>query len=368
MPLYLYDQQDWPYFRWDSDSILVLLSRVRHKQGMLTGRMKEIGFQLQNEAYLESLSQDVLKSSEIEGEMLNPEQVRSSIARQLGIYIGGLVESEKHVEGIVQMMVDATQNWQKELNANRLFDWHAALFPTGRSGMYKIIVGDWRNDSTGPMQVVSGALGKEKVHFEGPVALRLNEEMDHFFAWINTSNNRDPILNAAIAHLWFLTVHPFEDGNGRIARAITDMLLCRSEFQSHRFYSLSKQIQVEKKGYYEILEKSQKGNMDITAWLIWFLNSMEKAIDSSTEIVKKIMNKHLFWQKHQAVPFNERQIKVINLLFSSFYGKLSTSKWAKINKCSTDTALRDIQDLVKKKVLIKSDASGRSTNYNLNIE
>lgn len=365
MPLYLYDQHDWPKFRWDANALLPLLAKVRHKQGMLTGKMSGLGFQLQNEAYLESLSQDVIKSSEIEGKFLDVDQVRSSIARKLGIDIGGLVDSDRDVDGVVEMMMDATQNWEKPLKTETLFSWHAALFPTGRSGMYKILVGNWRDDSTGPMQVISGPLGKERVHYEAPNAHRVAAEMKIFLEWINQANNQDSIINAAIAHLWFITIHPFEDGNGRIARAITDRMLCRSENRSQRFYSLSQQIKEDKKGYYAILEKSQKANLDITAWLLWFIESLDKALDASNETVDRIMRKHQFWFEHKSVSFNERQIKVLEMLFSNFYGKLTTSKWAKINKCSNDTALRDIQDLIKKNVLRKSEAGGRSVSYSL---
>lgn len=365
MSFYIHDLKNWPKFSWDLDSILSVLTDVRHRQGILSGKMDAIGFSLQNEAYLESLSQDVIKSSEIEGEILDTQQVRSSIARKLGIEIGGLVESDRNVDGIVEMMLDATQNWNQDLTEERLFGWHSALFPTGRSGMNKIIVGRWRTDSTGPMQVVSGPMGKETVHFEAPSSKRLKKEMRNYIKWLNSWNNNDSVINAAISHLWFITIHPFEDGNGRIARAITDMMLCRSEKRTQRFYSMSSQIKEQKKEYYEILERTQKGNLDITEWLNWFLICLRNSIDSSSDIVQKIMTKHKFWNEFKSVTFNERQIKIIELLFGNFYGNLTTSKWAKINKCSQDTALRDIQDLIEKKVLKKSESGGRSTSYEL---
>jgi len=362
---YVYNHKNWPKFYFDLESTISLLSDVRNKQGILSGKMDAIGFNLQNEAYLETLSQDVIKSSEIEGEILDTQQVRSSIARKLGLDIGGLIPSERDVEGIVEMMIDATQNWNKELTEERLFDWHAALFPTGRSGMYKIKVGSWREDSTGPMQVISGPMGKETIHFEAPKSELLDSEIKAFNKWINAQNQNDPVINAAIAHLWFITIHPFEDGNGRIARAITDMMLCRSENKTQKFYSMSAQIKEQKKEYYEILESTQKGNLDITKWIKWFLECLRNSIESSNTVVQKIMTKHSFWAKHKSITFNERQIKVIELLFGNFFGHLTTSKWAKINKCSQDTALRDIQELMNKQILKKSESGGRSTNYEL---
>ena len=365
MGKYIHQIKGWPQFRWEIEEFLGLLTEVRNKQGILTGKMDAIGFNLQNEAYLETLSQDVLKSSEIEGEILDTQQVRSSIARKLGIDIGGLVNSEREVEGIVEIMMDATQNYKSELSEERLHGWHSALFPTGRSGMYKIIVGNWRDDSKGPMQVVSGPMSKENVHYEAPPAIILQDQMKQFLKWVDSQNGNDPVINAAVSHLWFITIHPFEDGNGRIARAITDMMLCRSENKTQRFYSMSSQIKEQKKQYYDILESTQKGTLDITEWLVWFLECLRSAIDSSSTIVQKIMAKHKFWNEHKTATLNERQIKIIELLFGNFYGNLTTSKWAKINKCSQDTALRDIQDLIKKNVLKKSKSGGRSTSYEL---
>lgn len=327
--------------------------------------MEALGFNLRKEAFLETLSQDVIKSSEIEGEILNTDQVRSSIARKLGLDIGGLVESDRDVDGVVDMMLDATQNYGEELTEDRLFGWHSALFPSGRSGMQKIIVGNWRDDSTGPMQVVSGPIGRETVHFQALDASRVPSEMEQFLNWFNTANSGDLVLKAAVAHLWFVTIHPFEDGNGRIARAITDLTLSRAEGRPQRFYSMSTQIRNEKKAYYDILEDTQKGTTDVTNWIEWFLRCLKKAMQASDETVQKVLLKHKFWSDHKSVPFNERQIKILNLLLSDFFGKLTTSKWAKINHCSQDTALRDIQDLVAKGVLRKQEGGGRSTSYEL---
>ncbi len=363
MSRYIYELTDWPRFNWELEAIVPLLTEVRNKQGMLTGTMGALGFDLQNEAYLETMSQDIIKSNAIEGEVLNTKEVRSSIARKLGIKMVDMVDSHRNVDGNVDMMMDATRNWNSELTAIRLYGWQSALFPSGRSGMYKIITGAWRNDNKGPMQVISGPKGKRVIHFEAPAANKIPQEMNAFLNWINSPSNEDSVLNAAIAHLWFLTIHPFEDGNGRIARAITDMMLCRSEKRMQRFFSMSSQIEAKKKEYYEILENTQKGSLDITAWINWFLECLGDAIESSTSVVQKIMAKHKFWNDNKSVPFNTRQIKIIELLFENFEGNLTTSKWAKINKCSQDTALRDIQDLIEKTILKKSSSGGRSTNY-----
>jgi Fic family protein len=327
--------------------------------------MGALGFELRNEANLEILTLDIIKSTEIEGEILDREQVRSSIARRLGLDVSGLVYSDRNVEGIVDLMLDATKNYDKELNKERLFSWHASLFPTGKSGMRKIITGNWRDDSKGPMQVVSGALGKEKVHYQAPPAAQLENEMRIFFDWFNLEENTDFVLKAAIAHLWFVTLHPFEDGNGRISRALSDMLLARSDEQSYRFYSMSTQIRKERNSYYDILEKTQKSGLDITNWLEWFLNSMLHSIENSEKLLEKIIYKHSFWLKHSKVTINDRQRKILNMLMDDFEGKLNTTKWAKIGKCSQDTALRDIQDLIEKGIMKKSEQGGRSTNYEL---
>ncbi len=366
--IYIYQQENWPKFIWDIKELSDLLAEVRNKQGRLIGKMEALGFDLQNEAYLETLTSDILKTNEIEGVVLNKEEVRSSVARRLGIDIGGLPPINRNIEGIVDMMFDATGNFDKPLTKKRLFDWHFALFPLGRSGMYEIIVGNWRDDSTGPMQVVSGAMGKEKVHYQALPASVIDKEMTIFLDWFNEKININLVLKASIAHLWFVTLHPFEDGNGRIARAVTDMLLARSDGLPQRFYSMSAQIQKERKSYYEILEKTQKGKLDITEWMNWFLKTLEKAIVNSEETLALVIKKHKFWITYGNSIKNERQKKILNKLLDGFTGYLTTSKWAKIAKCSQDTALRDIQDLIDKGILIKSNSGGRSTKYELKDE
>lgn len=365
MKIYIHQQSDWPKFKWDSKSIILPLSNVRHLQGKFVGKMEALGFKLRNEAVLETLTTEVIKTSEIEGQILDLGQVRSSIARRLGIEVSGLVPSDRNVDGIVEMMLDATQNYKKILTTDRLFGWHSALFPSGRSGMYKIIVGKWRDDSTGPMQVVSGALGKEKVPYQAPPADEIRKEMKTFLSWFNKVPDEDLILNSAIAHLWFITIHPFEDGNGRIARALSEMLFARSDDTPQRFYSMSAQIRSERKDYYNILEKTQKGTLDITEWLVWYLKCLEDALNSSDIILSKVFYKHKFWTKFASETLNNRQILLINKLLDDLKGQLTTSKWAKIAKCSQDTALRDIQDLLNKKILQKNLSGGRSTNYTL---
>jgi Fic family protein len=327
--------------------------------------MEGLGFQLRTEALLHTLTEDVLKSSEIEGEKLNRDQVRSSIARRLGIDIGGLTPADRDVEGVVEMMLDATQGYEKPLTTRRLFDWHAALFPTGRSGMSKIRVGAWRDDEKGPMQVISGPVGKEHVHYEPPEAPRLRDEMKKFLDWFEKERSTDLVLKAGVAHLWFVTVHPFEDGNGRIARAIADMALARSERSPQRFYSMSAQIRQERKTYYEILEATQKGDLNITRWLEWFLDCLSRAFDRAETILGSVHRKARFWEHLAEVYFNERQRDIIDLLLNGFEGKLTSSKWAKLTKCSQDTALRDIEDLIRNNVLVKDAAGGRSTSYSL---
>lgn len=344
---------------------MIKLGEARNKQGRLLGKMESLGFSLQDEAVLHTLTLDIIKSSEIEGEFLDIAQVRSSIARKLGIDIAGAVESDRHVEGIVEMMLDAAQRYELPLTKERLFGWHSAMFPTGWSNLSKIIVAGWRNDTTGPMQVVSGPMGKENVHFQAPGSDRIEPEIEKFLRWIENETDIDPVLKASIAHLWFVTIHPFEDGNGRIARAITDMLLARSDKSIRRFYSMSAQIRVERKQYYEILEKTQKGNTDITEWILWFLQCLINAIDSTEIVLSKILYKAKFWKLHSATIINDRQHRVINRLLDGFDGKLTTSKWGKLNKCSQDTALRDIQDLIRKNILQKETEGGRSTHYNL---
>jgi Fic family protein len=363
--MYVYKQIDWPNFKWDNALVLFKLGEVRNLQGKLLGKMESLGFALRNQAILDTLTLEVIKSTEIEGEILNPEQVRSSIAKRLGMDYAGIIPSDRNVDGMVDMMIDATQNCYNPLTQERLFDWHAALFPMGRSSMFKITVGNWRIDSTGPMQVISGAMGKEKVHFQAPDSSIVPLEMSHFIDWYNNADNLDLVIKAAIAHLWFVTIHPFEDGNGRITRALTEMLLSRSDKSSQRFYSMSAQIRIERKQYYDILERTQKGTTDITSWIVWFLDCLDNALKSSEQLLSKVFEKSEFWKNHALTIMNERQILMINKLLDGFDGKLTSSKWAKISKCSSDTALRDIQDLINKNILQKEEARGRSTNYEL---
>ena len=365
MSIYIYEKEGWANFKWDNERLFSLLGKVRNLQGKLVGKMESLGFDLRNEATLETLTLDVLKSTEIEGEILNPEQVRSSLARRLGMDILGLIPLDRDVEGVVEMMLDATQNYSKPLTIERLFDWHAALFPTGRSGMLKIIVGNWRDDSSGPMQVVSGVLGKEKVHYQALDASVIKTEMKKFLDWFNNDSKQDPVIKAGIAHLWFVTIHPFEDGNGRIARAITDMLLAKSDGISQRFYSMSAQISIERKQYYDVLENTQKGTVEITNWLEWFLKCLFDALNSSNQVLGKVIYKHKFWNLNAIKFQNDRQKLLLNKLIDGFDGNLTSSKWAKITKCSTDTALRDIQDLINKNILRKTEGGGRSTSYEL---
>jgi len=365
MKTFIHQQDNWPNFTWNSNDFMSLLSEARNLQGRLVGKMETLGFDLRNEALLDTLTLDVIKSSEIEGEFLNPDQVRSSIARRLGMEIAGSVESDRNVEGVVEMMLDATQKCFEKLTTDRLFGWHAALFPTGRSGMYKITVADWREDITGPMQVVSGAMGKEKVHFQAPDSELLEEEMNRFIDWFNANTELEIVIKAAIAHLWFVTIHPFDDGNGRITRALTDMLLAQSDKSNQRFYSMSAQIRLERKQYYEMLEKTQKGNLDITNWIVWFLNCLIDSLKSTDSVLIKVLFKADFWQKNIDLYINDRQRKLLNKLMDRFEGKLTSSKWAKIAKCSKDSAVRDINDLIEKGILQEEAAGGRSTNYEL---
>lgn len=341
------------------------LGAVRHRQGRLIGRMEALGFELRSQATLQTMTEEVLKTSEIEGEILDREQVRSSIARRLGMDIGGLIPADRDVEGIVEMILDATQNYREPLTDERLFGWHAALFPTGRSGTQRIVVGAWRDDRSGPMQVISGPVGRERVHYEAPKAARIAQDMATFMAWFNSGNGIDQVLKAGVAHLWFVTIHPLDDGNGRIARAIADMQLARSEQSPQRFYSMSAQIRQERKAYYEILESTQKGDLDITEWLAWFLACLSRAFDRSESILASVLRKARFWEKHARDPLNERQRDMLNRLFDRFEGKLTSSKWAAIEKCSPDTALRDITDLLERGILIKDEGGGRSTSYSL---
>jgi len=363
--IYIYEEKDWPKFRWRDEQLAALLADVRHRQGRLLGRMEALGFPLRTEAVLHTLTEDVLKSSEIEGEKLDKDQVRSSIARRLGLDIAGLVPADRDVEGVVEMMLDATQRYKDKLTDERLFGWHAALFPTGRSGLSRIITLAWREDSRGPMQVVSGPIGRRKVHYQAPGAKKLKREMKAFLDWFEGEREIDPVLKAAVAHLWFVTIHPFEDGNGRIARAIADMALARSEDSPQRFCSMSAQIRAEQNAYYRMLETTQKGDLDITRWLTWFLECLGRAFSGAGTIFDSVMRKTQFWERHAETPFNERQRLVLNRLLNGFEGKLTSSKWAKLAKTSQDTAGRDIADLMEKNILVRDPAGGRSTSYSL---
>ncbi len=365
MNQYIHELPNWPNFQWDPKMLTGPLAQLRHRQGRLIGRMETLGFSLQKKATLQTLTQDVVKSSEIEGEILDRDQVRSSIARRLGMETGALAPADRNVEGVVEMMLDATQNYRAPLTASRLFSWHASLFPTGYSGMSKIKVAKWRNDSGGPMQVVSGASGRERIHFEAPAAKRLKKEMMQFLRWFNGTDDTDPVLRAGLAHLWFVTIHPFEDGNGRIARAIADMALARSEQSSQRFYSMSAQIRIERKAYYDTLEITQKGGLNITLWIEWFLGCLDRAFDSTEETLGGVLHKARFWETHAETSINDRQRLMLNKLLDGFEGKLTSSKWATIAKCSQDTALRDIQYLVNRGILAKDSGGGRSTSYSL---
>jgi len=365
MSPYIHNQADWPRFYWNRENLAERLAAVRHEQGRLMGRMEALGFKLRQEAVLQTLTEDVLKSSEIEGEKLDAEQVRSSIARRLGIDIGGLKAVDRNVEGVVEMVLDATRHYEQPLTAERLFAWHASLFPTGRSGMRPIRVGTWRDDSTGPMQVVSGAIGRERVHFEAPAAGRLDQEMGAFLDWFNGNAETDWVVKAALAHLWFVTIHPFDDGNGRIARAIADLALARSEQSSQRFYSMSAQIREERAAYYGVLEQTQKGTTDITPWMDWFLGCLGRAIEGAQATLGAVLFKARFWEALADFSLNERQRLVLNRLLGGFEGRVTTSKWAKLAKCSQDTALRDILPLVERGILVRNPGGGRSTSYAL---
>jgi len=365
MSEFIHDLTEWPAFRWDHERVAVPLAAARHLQGRLLGRMEALGFKIKEEATLRALTADVIKSSEIEGENLDADQVRSSVARRLGMDIGGLSPSDRHIEGIVEMMLDASQHFDQPLTQERLYAWHASLFPTGRSGMHRITIGAWRDDRTSPMQVVSGPVGRERVHFEAPAASRLDDEMRRFIDWFNGPGTPEPVLKAALAHLWFVTVHPFDDGNGRIGRAIADMCLARSEDSAQRFYSMSAQIREERGDYYRILEQTQRGTLDVTTWMEWFLGCLARAIAGAQTSLSDVIVRARQWERLRDVPLNERQRLVIGRLIEGFEGKLTTSKWATLTKSSQDTALRDIQQLVERGVLVRDAAGGRSTSYSL---
>ncbi|MEO8197968.1 MAG: Fic family protein [Thermoanaerobaculia bacterium] len=363
--LYIHELEGWPAFHWDRERVGTLLADVRHRQGRLSGRMEALGFSLRQEAVLRTLTSDVTQSSAIEGERLDAAQVRSSIARRLGMDVGGLVAADRHVEGVVEVMLDATRHYDRPLDEQRLFAWHAALFPTGRSGMSRITVGAWRQDGKGPMQVVSGPIGRERVHFEAVPAVRLAVEMSAFLTWWSARSEIDAVLKAALAHLWFVTVHPFDDGNGRIARALADMALARSESSPQRFYSMSSEIRRERNAYYDILERTQTGTLDVTAWMEWFLTCLGRAIDGAQSMLAGVLAKARFWEGLQGVALNERQTSLLNRLLDGLEGKLTTSKYATLAKCSQDTALRDISQLVERGLLVRGPEGGRSTGYGL---
>jgi Fic family protein len=362
---WIHERPAWPAFNWDDQALSTKLALVRHEQGRLLGKMEVLGFELQSEANLVALTSEVVTSSAIEGEVLNPHEVRSSIARRLGLAAAGLPKPSRDVEGFVEMMIDATRNSGAPLTAARLFGWHASLFPSRRSGLRRIIVGAWRTQDSGPMQVVSGPVGREKVHFEAPDASRLEREMTRFLAWFNTPASIDPILKAAIAHFWFVTIHPFDDGNGRMARTLADMALARADGIQQRFYSMSSQIEIERKDYYRSLELAQRGDVDITDWLAWFLGCLERAIAGADQALAAVLLKSSFWRDVNRQPVNDRQRLVLNRMLDGFEGFLSTSKYAKLAKCSTDTALRDIQELVERGIVVQNAGAGRSTSYRL---
>jgi Fic family protein len=365
MATYIHELSAWPRFTWNQPKLTDKLAAVRHRQGRLLGRMEGLGFALRHEATLETLTEEVMKSSDIEGEVLDRTQVRSSIARRLGIDIGALAPADRHVEGVVEMVLDATERFAEPLTQQRLFGWHATLFPTRRSGIEPMIVGAWRDDRLGPMQVVSGPEGRKRIHYEAPAAVRLKREMNAFLEWFNADSGLDPVLKAGLAHLWFVTIHPFDDGNGRIARAIGDMVLARAEHTAQRFYSLSAQIRQERSAYYDALEATQKGDLDITDWFEWFLGCLDRAFQRTESTLALVLGKARFWKAHDGTRLNERQIKVINRLLDGFEGKLTSSKWAKLAKCSQDTAGRDIDGLIKRGILARDAAGGRSTSYSL---
>jgi Fic family protein len=362
---YIHENPDWSNLKWDAAKLSSLLADVRHRQGRLLGKMEGLGFRLRAEANLTTLTADVIKSSAIEGKHLDAEQVRSSIARRLGLDVGGTAPSSRDVDGVVEMMLDATRKYAEPLTAERLFGWHASLFPTGRSGMQRITVGAWRPLEAGPMQVVSGPMGKERVHFAAPSADRLDHEMSAFLEWLGDGSEIDPVLKAGVAHFWFVTIHPFEDGNGRIGRAIADMALARAEGTPDRFYSMSAQIEAERKQYYDILERSQRGRTDITLWLEWFLDCLSRAVDGAENNLAGILRKAKIWEQINQEPVNERQRMVINQLLNGFEGKLSTSKYAKLAKYSNDTALRDIKILLDRGIFVQEEGGGRSTSYRI---
>ncbi|MBV7484765.1 Fic family protein [Bordetella sp. BOR01] len=365
--LYIWQAPDWPHWRYDLAALAPLLAEVSHAQGLLAGRLVDAGLPVRAQASLSVLTDDVVKTSEIEGEKLDVASVRSSIAQRLGVDIGALAPVDRHVEGIVEVVLDATANCHAPVTQERLLGWHAALFPTGHSGLVRIAAGAWRDDAHGPMQVVSGPVGRHRIHYEAPPATRLAADTCRFLDWINSPPHEPPLVRAGLGHLWFVTLHPFDDGNGRIARALGDLLLARADNASQRFYSLAAQIRREREAYYQILEQTQKGTLDVTAWLTWFLSALQRAIAQAQRTLDAVLGKTRFWQQVAGTPMNERQTRLVNRLLDGFEGKLTTTKWAAIAKCSADTALRDINELVARDVLRRSPAGGRSTSYELNI-
>ena len=362
---YIHERPGWPKFTWDSEALAGALAAVRHKEGKHLGRMEALGFDLRSEASLSVLTDEVVKSSAIEGEQLNPEEVRSSIARKLGLDVAGLPEPGRVVEGVVAMMLDATRHFDQPLTAERIFGWHAALFPTGRSGMSRITVGAWRTGKAGPMRVVSGPIGAERVHFQAPDAVRVGHEMNQFVEWFESSPALDPVLKAGVAHFWFVTIHPFDDGNGRIARAIADMALSQADGTKDRFYSMSSGVEAQRREYYQQLEAAQRGSLDITAWLAWFLSCLDRTIEEAETSLGSVLHKARLWQRINAQPVNGRQRKLINRMLDDFQGHLTTSKYARLAKCSNDTALRDIRELLERGIIVKNPGGGRSTSYRL---
>jgi Fic family protein len=362
---YSWQTDDWPALRYDLSALAPALAGVSRAQGLLLGRLADVGMPLRDQASLITITEDVLKTSEIEGELLNEQTVRSSVARRLGVDIGALAPLDRHVEGVVEMVLDATQQRDMPLSAKRLFGWHAALFPTGYGGLTRIRVGAWRNDANGPMQVVSGPAHRPRVHFQAPPAASLHAECRRFIEWANAATAEPALIKAGLAHLWFVTLHPFDDGNGRIARAVGDLFLARADGSPQRFYSLSAQIQRERKDYYDILERTQKGTLDVTAWLVWFLGALHRAVGSAQVTLDAVLAKARFWRHWATTPLNSRQVLMLNRLLDGFGGKLTSSKWAVIAKCSPDTALRDINDLVALGALRRSTGGGRSTGYEL---
>ena len=366
-PAYIWQRPEWPQFQQDTARLAEHLAHARHIQGKLLGRMEALGFEMRSEATLRTLTEDVVKTSEIEGEILVPDQVRSSIASRLGLDIRGLPAPDRNVDGVVEMALDATRNYTEPLTEERLLSWHAALFPTGRSGMRRIRVGQWRDDADGPMEVVSGPVGRQRVHYTAPPAESLGDEISRFLEWFEDTRSMEPVLATGIAHLWFVTIHPFDDGNGRIARAIADMALARSEESPERFYSMSAQIRLERNAYHGILETTQKGGLDITDWQVWFLECLARAIENAQQTLAAVLTKASFWEAHAHQSLNERQVKILNRLLDGFEGKLTSSKWATMNRCSQDTANRDIRDLIDRGILVRGQAGGRSTSYELAV-